>query len=337
VINSNLRPEQRQKLQLALLDAFRDKSSLQQMFSFKLDKNLDTIAEGASLKDIVFNVIQTAEAEGWIENLVRAARQSNNGNLNLKIIAEELFSSRIADNKLKNSLNPFIPLYGKTDDEKLFFSGLREFNRVFEHLNSGSNVVLIGKEGVGKSSLLWAIYNKSATRLNLPRQAVILDLNEISDSEDDFYEALCNEIGIPDCRGNPLNRNLRDKRILLAIDNVGKLAWKGFTRQVRDWLRSKAEGMNSPLRLVLAASSPLEDLFQDSQNTSPLAGICQTENIGFWSEETIRSFITLRLQNTNVKNFEESDILEIIQSSRGHPRQLMRLCNQTYDQYIQRT
>ncbi len=210
-------------------------------------------------------------------------------------------------------------------------------DRHFEHLNSGANVALIGEEGVGKSSLLWAIGHQSANRLYEPRQAVFLDLNEISDNEDEFYEVLCYEIGIPNCRRNELNRNLKDKRILLAIDNVGKLAWQGFTRQVRDWLRSKAEGMNTPLRLVLAASSPLEDLFQDSQSTSPLAGICQTENIGLWSEETIRSFITSRLQNTNVKNFEESDILEIIKSSSGHPRQLMKLCNQTYEQYIQRT
>lgn len=325
--------EQRKKLQLALLDAFPNKSSLQQMFSFELDKNLDTLADEGNLQDIVFQIIQTAESQGWVENLIRAARRSNNGNFNLKIIADELLSSTGIVN---NYPNPFIPLYGKIDDEKLFFSGLREFNRVFEHLNSGSNVVLIGSEGVGKSSLLWAIYNKSATRLDIPRQPIILDLNEISDSEDEFYEALCHEIGIPDSRGNPLNRNLRDKRILLAIDNVGKLAWKGFTRGVRDWLRSKAEGIQAPIRLVLAANSPLEDLFQDSQSTSPLAGICQTENIGAWSEENIKSFITERLQNTNVKNFEEPDVLRIIESSKGHPRNLMKLCNETYQQYYQR-
>lgn len=230
--------------------------------------------------------------------------------------------------------NPFIPLSGKIEDEKLFFPRPIELNRIFEHLNSGTNVALIGEEGVGKSSLLWAIGHHSSTRLYKPRQAVLLDLNGISDSENEFYEAFCDEIGIPDCRGNELNRKLREKRILLAIDNVGKLAREGFTRGVRDWLRSNAEVIQAPIRLVLAASSPLEDLFQDSQSTSPLAGVCQTEKMGTWSAETIRSFITERLQNTNVKNFEESDILRIIESSNGHPRNLMKLCNITYQNII---
>ncbi|MBW4608160.1 MAG: ATP-binding protein [Hassallia sp. WJT32-NPBG1] len=238
-------------------------------------------------------------------------------------------------NEISSNLdkNPFIPLSGKIVDEKLFFPRPIELKQIFQHLNGGGNVALIGKEGVGKSSLLWAIGHHSFTQLNESRQAVFLDLNEISDSENEFYGALCHEIGIPDCRGNKLNRELRDKRILLAIDNAGKLAREGFTRELRDWLRSKAEGIQASIRLVLAANSPLEDLFQDSQNTSPLAGICQTEKIDAWSPETIRSFISARLQNTNVKNFEESKILEIIELSSGHPKQLMKLCNQTYEDY----
>ncbi|WP_414621743.1 hypothetical protein [Calothrix sp. CCY 0018] len=232
--------------------------------------------------------------------------------------------------------NPFIPLLGKIEDEKLFFPRPIEFKRIFECLNSGANVALVGEEGVGKSSLLWAIGHYSLTELVKSRRAVLLDLNGINDSEDEFYDALCYAIGIPHCSGNKLNRELKDKRILLAIDNVGKLAKKGFTRGVRDWLRSKAEGISAPIRLVVVANSPLEDLFQDSQSTSTLAGIFQTENIGAWSEDTIRSFITERLQNTNVKNFKESDILRIIESSNGHPKLLMKLCNQTYEQYYQR-
>lgn len=232
--------------------------------------------------------------------------------------------------------NPFIPLSGKIEDEKLFFPRPIELNRIFEQLNNGANVALIGEEGVGKSSLLWAIRHHSSKRLDESRQAVLLDMNEISNSENEFYKTLCDEIKIPALQRNELNRELRDKKILLAIDNVGKLAREGFTRELRDWLRSKAEGIRAPIRLVLAANSPLEDLFQDSQNTSPLAGVCQTEKMGVWSTETIRSFISARLQNTNVKNFEESDIFRIIELSNGHPRELMKLCNQTYEQYIQR-
>ena len=230
--------------------------------------------------------------------------------------------------------NPFIPITGKIEDPKYFFPRERELNKIFEHLNNGSSVVLIGEEGIGKSSLLWATGYQSKNLLKQPRKAIFFDLNEIDNNEDDFYSTFCHEIGIPDIRRTKLNRNIRGKRILLAIDNVGKLARDGFTRTIRDKLRTWAEGMDSPLRLVLAASEPLEDLFQDSHNTSPLAGICQVEEISLWDEVTIREFIASRLQNTTLSNFKKEDIIRLINESNGHPRKLMKLCYDTYKQYM---
>ncbi len=90
--NMGLSRQQRKKLQDALLDAFPEKVSLEQMLVFGLDKNLDEIAGGSNLQEIVFNLIKKAEAENWIQDLVRAARKSNPGNENLRNIAEELLS-----------------------------------------------------------------------------------------------------------------------------------------------------------------------------------------------------------------------------------------------------
>ncbi|GET35444.1 hypothetical protein MicvaDRAFT_1281 [Microseira wollei NIES-4236] len=117
-------------------------------------------------------------------------------------------------------------------------------------------------------------------------------------------------------------------RILLALDNVGKLTWNGFTRQIRDRLRGLAEGSDAPLKLILAASEPLDELFKDSQNegkTSPLAGICLEEEIKPWNETTIRTFITACLANTSVC-FSDEEINQLVQESGGHPRRLMQLC-----------
>ncbi len=72
--------QQRKELQDALVDAFPDKSSLEQMLSFGLNKNLDAIANGDNLEKIVFNLIKKAESEGWVSRLIVAARQSNPGN-----------------------------------------------------------------------------------------------------------------------------------------------------------------------------------------------------------------------------------------------------------------
>ncbi|WP_211173248.1 hypothetical protein [Brasilonema bromeliae] len=104
--------------------------------------------------------------------------------------------------------NPFVPQRGRVEDTQSFFDREREIGRVFEALNSGSSVALIGEEGIGKSSLLWAICQQVATRLHSPRQSVFLDLNEV-DNEDEFYSELCYKVGIPEDKGTMLNRNLR--------------------------------------------------------------------------------------------------------------------------------
>lgn len=83
---------QKRKLQEALINAFPNTASLEQMLSFELDINLRAIAGEGSLQDIVFKLIQTAESQGWIEDLVCKALNSNPGNFKLKAINEELLT-----------------------------------------------------------------------------------------------------------------------------------------------------------------------------------------------------------------------------------------------------
>ncbi|WP_414576214.1 AAA family ATPase [Anabaena sp. CCY 9402-a] len=255
---------------------------------------------------------------------------------NFKISIEKIYNQQptqilTTSKSTLELINPFIPQQGRVEDAQLFFGRKREIQQIFEVLNSGSSVVIVGEEGIGKSSLLWAICQQAENQLQ--RQPVFLDLNCVDD-EEEFYKALCYEMGIPESKGYMLTRNLRDKRVLLAIDNVGKLSWQGFTRQVRDYLRGLAEGSN--LRLVLAATEPLDKLFNDSQDngkTSPLAGICQEEHIKLWDEISSRDFISCRLAMTSV-SFTEEEIMQLIQESGGHPRKLMGLCYLTYSRYL---
>lgn len=236
------------------------------------------------------------------------------------------------------SSNPFIPQTGKVDDTQLFFGRELEIRRVFEVLNSNVSVALIGEEGIGKSSLLSAICQQAKNLLFSPRQPIYLDLNGVQD-EDDFYTALCEEVGISKSYGNRLRRALEqnNKKVLLAIDNVGKMTWEGFTRDLRDRLRFLAEGQNAPVKLIVAASKPLDKLFNDSHdqdNTSPFAGIFQQENIKPWDEATARAFIKARLAMTSVR-FTEEEISQLIQESGGHPRRLMQFCYQNYARYVE--
>ncbi|NEO14701.1 MAG: hypothetical protein F6J98_22935 [Moorea sp. SIO4G2] len=80
----NLSGQQRKQLQEALIKAFPDKSSLEQMLSFELNKNLNAISGGANLKEVVFELIKIAEAENWIKDLIYGARELGGRRYGLK-------------------------------------------------------------------------------------------------------------------------------------------------------------------------------------------------------------------------------------------------------------
>ncbi|MBD2213992.1 CHAT domain-containing protein [Nostoc linckia FACHB-104] len=86
----NLSGQQKKKLQEALINAFPNMASLEQMLSYGLDKNLRVIAGEGSLQEIIFKLIQAANAQGWLQDLIRAACNENPENQQLKDIAQEL-------------------------------------------------------------------------------------------------------------------------------------------------------------------------------------------------------------------------------------------------------
>lgn len=224
------------------------------------------------------------------------------------------------------SNNPFIPLTGIVDDPQLFFGREKEIRDIFELLNSSSNVAVIGERAIGKSSLLKAI-ERSVNNLSQPRQPVYLTLQEV-ENEEEFYEYLCAEVGIDQCTGYRLNRKLKEQRLLLLIDEIDKMSSDGFTYNIRDKLRALAEGIDPPLRLIMAARISLDDLFEEGK-TSPLANICLNINLEPWDEMTARAFIAQRLASTPV-SFTEEEIAQIIAETGGHPQQLMQRCYETY-------
>ena len=241
-----------------------------------------------------------------------------------------------------NYNNPFIPQHGKIDDPRFFFGREREIRSVFDTLNGGSSVAIIGERAIGKSSLLHAIYREAPNQLRHPRQPIYLDLKNVCD-ENDFYDALCHKAGIETAKGYQLQRALESHRLLLILDEVEKMTWDGFTNQVRGQLRGLAEGNNAPLRLVVAACTSLDTLFPDSQDqnmTSPFKGICIEENLKRWDQKISDEFIASRLQAdwltpvTKPVSFTEEEIMGLIAESGGYPQKLMQLCYQTYARYI---
>lgn len=86
---------QYQRLTQALLSAFPREAALAQMVRFGLNENLSTIAGGSNLRDIVFALIQWAEAQGKIEDLIIAARKENAGNPSLKQVSQKILAATL--------------------------------------------------------------------------------------------------------------------------------------------------------------------------------------------------------------------------------------------------
>ncbi len=103
----------------ALLDAFESQQRLTELVKFEFGKNLNVIAMGGDLKEIVFKLIQAAEAEGWTDKLIAGARESNPGNPKLFAFAQEFnlavampaeLSARGAFERLIKKANIFIDI-----------------------------------------------------------------------------------------------------------------------------------------------------------------------------------------------------------------------------------
>lgn len=93
---------QYKQLAEALLDAFPSQQKLTELVQYQFDKNLNVIAIGSDLKEIVFKLIQTAEAEGWTDKLIAGARASNAHNSKLFAFAQEYNpKSKICVNEVK--------------------------------------------------------------------------------------------------------------------------------------------------------------------------------------------------------------------------------------------
>lgn len=78
---------QRRQLLGALLGAFPSMDALAQMVSFGMDENLATISSGGNIGTAGFELMEWAGAHGRLEDLIRAARNANPGNPELRAFA----------------------------------------------------------------------------------------------------------------------------------------------------------------------------------------------------------------------------------------------------------
>ena len=76
------------------LDGAFNLASLKEMLFNKLKKDLEHFDESKGKPDTILNIIQAAEKEGWLDNLVRAAHSANPNNERLKRFHDAYFADR---------------------------------------------------------------------------------------------------------------------------------------------------------------------------------------------------------------------------------------------------
>ena len=158
---------QRSQLDAALRDAFRRKDELAPMVRHELGENLEEIASGENLRNIIFNLLEWAEShnktddvlDGAIEEvpnnqkLLRCRNQTSNAwkwKNYIEGLAEELNGTR---QQLDVSLDSHLPLYGLGSGSP----DTRPVDDIFSDFLADKScrlLVLRGKAGSGKSDLL---------------------------------------------------------------------------------------------------------------------------------------------------------------------------------------
>jgi hypothetical protein len=172
-------------------------------------------------------------------------------------------------------------------------------DQVIHELRKGVNLSIVGQTQTGKSSLLWYLARHAPALLGRETtDCVYLDMQLLGDDHD-FFDALCDELGVAATRGFRLGRALRGRNVLLCLDEVEKMTWDGFTLDLRAQLRGLADGPDAPLKLVIASRTPLARLFPDAPGlTSPLAGICHQFTIQPFTLAETQALVDAYLRGT---------------------------------------
>jgi type II secretory pathway predicted ATPase ExeA len=236
-------------------------------------------------------------------------------------------------------IEPFNPFgrKGRLDNPQSFYKRESLLREIYGELKKGSSVVLVADEKMGKSSVLYHIFQHGKQEQSelSKYQFVYLDLNQVHDGKD-FFSALCDELQLPvdkiaNCRGHDLHKHLKDKKYILCLDEIERLTCDKFDREMRDELRGLSEGGTTPFILLIASHKPLNEVFADSAGyQSPLANICHTINIKPLRLDEVTGLIEQYLQGQRIQ-FNEEEITSIFEQSQGHPYQVQQLASDLYN------
>ncbi len=237
--------------------------------------------------------------------------------------------------------NPFDD-HGRVNDPARFFDRRRILRELRQCLVAGNSVSLVGELEIGKSSLLYRLYQTG--KAWLPGATVLfLDLQGIADEEDFCVEVLdrlgmgrMGRIGSASGTCAPgsrqvvrdLRRVLQRSRIVLLLDEVERLCDVAFFPRLHDLLRALAQ--EPAVTLAVASHRPLVEVFPPSSATSPFHNVFTEKRLGPFTRKDARDFLAHRLRGTEIA-FMPAQAERLVQESGGHPARLQRLAYDLFE------
>jgi formylglycine-generating enzyme required for sulfatase activity len=148
--------QQIDQIQQALLDSY-DRAGLQQMVRARLNVELDEVAGGNNLREIVFNLVQWADWESRVQELIDAALAGRPTNTALRALQQAATSWHLAPPEGADEPEPYKGLDPFDEgDADLFFGRDRLTADLVAYLCDHRLLAVVGASGSGKSSVVRA-------------------------------------------------------------------------------------------------------------------------------------------------------------------------------------
>ena len=215
--------------------------------------------------------------------------------------------------------NPFTER-GRITDPSRFAGRWSELSQLFERLESGRPVLVVGTPGIGKSSLLTHITQAAAVNLEMPDlRAYYLDLRR-AESADEIYRTVATALGHSGDTLAVLELALLEARapVLLCLDNAQAPLAAAWGVALLEALARVARG--AALFLVVATEGT-PPLLSEPFAIIRLGALAQTE---------VRLLVEAYLDNDDHVAFTSAELRQLIELSAAHPAYVQRAAYHLY-------
>jgi len=226
--------------------------------------------------------------------------------------------------------NPFYTS-GRVNDPALFFGRQQIVREICSELKKGCSVSVVGESQMGKSSLLYYIY-KTCSAWSPDGAVEFVDLQGVLD-ETDFCETVLRKLGESGSTLRDLKRALADRKLVLFLDEVERLAEGDFSPRLHDLLRSLAQ--ESHFAMCLATERPLDEVFPTHTpgGVSPFYNIFTVKQLGPYTRTEARELLAARAASSGVA-FTEQEIEQLLTESECHPAKLQAMAKALFEQKL---